>query len=248
MSIKTDKLESSLAAIGMSGKRARFYLSALTLGEASVNEIAQHCGVTRTTAYALVDKLRDDGVITELQKNGKTRIMAENPDVLLRNLEDRRASLETLLPDLQAVYEGAARGPKFRVYEGRDGVLSVLNAVLVSAREEVCGILSMKELLDFPGEEALQNFISKRVERGVKLRVVRSASEDVKNTWASNREEQREVRFTRTPAPLGMTSFIYEGHVALVSAARENYGLVIESPAFANLQRMLFEALWVNSK
>lgn len=248
MSINIDRIESRLATIGIVGKPARFYISALVLGEASVNEIAQHGDITRTTAYALVEKLLEEGLITEVQRNNKTRIVAENPDILLRNLEDRRASLEALLPDLHAIYGGPGRGPKFRVYEGREGIRSVLNSVLVAGRHEVCGILSMKELLQFPGEEALQNFISKRLERDLDLRVVRSQSEEVKKTWGSSKAERRDVRYTKTPAPLGMTSFIYEGHVALISSARENYGLIIESAEFYKLQKILFEALWAASK
>lgn len=241
-------MEGRLAAIGISGRRARFYLSALALGEASVNEIAQHCGVTRTTAYALVEKLMEEGVVTEIQRNNKTRIVAENPDVLLRNLEDRRSSLEMLLPDLQALYGGGSRGPKFRVYEGEEGIRSVLNSVLIAGQNEICGILSMKELVQFPGEDELQHFIGKRVARGLRLRVIRSTGEDIKNTWASNEAELRDVRFTTTPTPLGMTSFIYDGNVALISSAQENYGLIIESPDFSNLQQILFEALWAASK
>ncbi len=242
-----DKHESGLARIGISGKRARFYLAALQLGEASVQEVARFCGVTRTTGYALLEKLLEEGVVTQVQKAGRTHVVAQNPDVLLRNLDDRRAALSDLLPELRSVYAGSAKGPRFRLYEGVEGVRTVLNTVLLAKTDTLCGMLSMKELLRFPGEDELTRFVQKRVAGGKSLRVIRAASEEVDEIWASSTRERREVRYTPTSAPLMMTTFIYDNQVAIISSERENYGLIIESDGYANVQGTLFESLWMAS-
>lgn len=242
-----DKHEAALSRIGISGKRARFYLSALHLGEASVQTIARHCGVTRTTAYALLEKLLEEGIVTQIQKSGRTHIVAENPDILLRNLDDRRAALVDMLPELRSVYSDGARAPRFRLYDGVEGIRTVLNAVVLSKGDTLRGMLSMKELLKFPGEVELSRFIEKRVAAGKALRVIRAASEEIDDIWGNSIDERREVRFTPTAAPLMMTTFICDGQVAIISSERENYGLIIESEGYANLQGTLFEALWMAS-
>lgn len=248
MSKKVDILPERLAAAGLGGKLARFYLAALELGEASVHDVARHCGVSRTTAYALFDKLLEDGLVTQVNKGGRTRVIAENPDVLLRNMDDKRTALAGLLPDLKAIYGHVVGQPRFRIYEGVEGIRSVLNAVLLTETETLRGILSMKELLDFPGQGELERFIEKRVEAGINLRVIRSASEDTAGIWNSSEEERREVRFTATPEPLRMTSFICDDKVAMISSKRENYGLIIDSVELARVQGTLFEALWISSR
>ncbi|MCE8000466.1 MAG: helix-turn-helix domain-containing protein [Rhodobiaceae bacterium] len=248
MSEKIDNMESALARIGMTGKRARFYLASLQLGAASVQEIARHCGVTRTTAYSLVEKLSEEGVITLLQKGGRTHVVAEDPDVLLRNLDDRRSALSDVLPELRSIYVGGQNGPRFRLYEGMEGIRTVLNAVLTAQTDTLCGMLSMKELLQFPGREELARFVTKRVEAGKTLRVIRSASEDVDDIWGASESELREVRFTPTSAPLLMTTFVCDDQVAIISSKRENYGLIIESAGYANVQKTLFESLWAASQ
>ncbi|AWY99731.1 sugar-specific transcriptional regulator TrmB [Rhodobiaceae bacterium] len=248
MSEKTDKMEIGLARIGMTGKRARFYLAALQLGPATVQEIARHCGITRTTAYSLVEKLSEEGVITLLQKGGRTNVVAEDPEVLLRNLDDRRSALSDLLPELRSIYAGGQSGPRFRLYEGVEGIRTVLNSVLMAQADTLCGILSMRELLQFPGREELARFVAKRVEVEKTLRVIRAASEEVDTIWNTSEEELRQVRFTPTASPLLMTTFVYDDQVAIISSERENYGLIIESAGYANVQKTLFESLWVASQ
>ena len=248
MSKNIDNMEAGLASIGIVGKRARFYLAALQLGQASVQEIARHCGITRTTAYSLMEKLSDDGLVTQLQKDGRTHVVAENPDVLLRNLDDRRTALTDLLPELRSVYSGGQKGPRFRLYEGAEGIRTVLNTILLAQADTLCGMLSMRELLCFPGEEELARFIVKRVEVEKTLRVIRSASEEVDDIWGTSAKERREVRYTPTSSPLMMTTFIYDDQVAIISSEQENYGLIIESAGYTNVQKTLFESLWIASQ
>ncbi len=243
-----DNIEIALARIGMTGKRARFYLAALQLGAASVQEVARQCGVTRTTAYSLVEKLSEEGVITLHQKDGRTHVVAEDPEVMLRSLDDKRSALSELLPELRSIYVGGQSGPRFRLYEGMDGIRTVLNSVLMAQADTLCGMLSMRELLRFPGREELARFVEKRVEAEKTLRVIRSASEDVDEIWGASEAELREVRFTPTPSPLMMTTFVYDDQVAIISSEHENYGLIIESTGYANVQKTLFESLWVASR
>lgn len=248
MSKNIDRMERGLARIGLTGKPARFYIAALELGEASVQEVARKCGVTRTTAYALLEKLVQEGVVTQIQKQGRTHVVAENPDILLRNLDDRREALEDLLPELKSLHAASATHPRFRLYEGVEGIRTVLNTVLLAETDVLRGMLSMKELFEFPGEKELNRFIEKRVETGKALRVIRAQSEEVDSVWGTSDAELREVRYAPTPAPLQMTTFIYDNQVAIISSKRENFGLIIESEGYANVQNTLFETLWLASR
>ncbi len=54
------ELEHKLAALGLVGKKARFYLAALELGDETVTRVARQAGLERTPAHALVDTLLGD--------------------------------------------------------------------------------------------------------------------------------------------------------------------------------------------
>lgn len=242
------ELEHKLAALGLIGKRARFYLSALELGNETVTKVAQHAGIERTTAYAIFEKLLEDGLVTRMDRGGRTRVIAEDPDVLARNLEDRQRHLNDVLPDLRALYARTQGAPRFRLYDGADGIRTVLNAVLETPQPEICGILSMRELLAVPGPKALRDFIKARIAKGTRLRVVRSQSEDTHDIWRGGEEELRQVRYAPSSDAFRITTFICGSMVAVISSRRENYGLIVDSDEFAGMQRALFETLWQTSR
>ena len=247
MSTFFDTLERRLAGIGIAGKPARFYLAALELGSASVQDIARTAKVSRTTGYALLEKLLEQGLVTLTEKAGRTHVVAENLDVLLENLEDRRRALAELVPDLRSLYQANGHAPRFRLYEGREGIQTVLNAVASARDQTILGILSMRELLRAPGRKEIDRFIAKRVAAGKWLRVIRSQSEDVNPIWDSSAKEMREVRHAPIEGAFVLSTFIYDQQVAFISSRTENYGLIIESSEMANVQRTLFETLWTTA-
>lgn len=241
------KMERKLAALGLAGKRARFYLAALELGDATVNRVAQHAGIERTTAYALFEKLLEDRLVTQVERDGRTYVVAEDPDVLVRNLEEKQRTLNEILPDLRAIHARTHGAPRFRLYDGAEGIRTVLNAVLAIPAPEICGILSMRELLSVPGASALERFIAARIANGTRLRVIRSQSEETQHIWEASEAELREVRYAPFSDAFRITTFIYGSKVALISSRRENYGLIVDSEEFAALQRALFETMWQTS-
>ena len=64
-----------LQILGQSGfkdKKAKVYLACLELGQANAHEIAKKAQVERTSAYALLDSLQDEGlIISTIKKKTK---------------------------------------------------------------------------------------------------------------------------------------------------------------------------------
>ncbi len=244
MSKFSDNIESSLASLGLSGKLGRFYLAALKLGSAPVQQVAREAGIGRTTAYSLLEKLKDEKLVTLVQKSGKTHMVAENPDVLARNLDDKQRALSAMLPDLRSLYDNGESTPRFQVYDGVDGISTVLNTVLTSDTEIVRAILSMQELLASPGREVIDRFVAQRVAAGKWLHVLRSKAEETDDIWQDSDDEMRRVRYTSAAEPFVMTLFLFDNKVGLISSRKENYGLIIESSEFAKVQKALFDVMW----
>lgn len=234
-----------LAQLGLSGKKGDFYLAALALGEASVTEVAQRAGIGRTTAYDILGSLVAEGLLNQIEKSNKTYVVAEDPIVLLRNAEQQKRLIEQVLPEVQAIFSHSIAKPRIRYYSGIDGIITVLNDSLGCHSRELCGILSMAELLSVPGREFMQEHIRRRIDAGIRLRVVRSATEEIeRGIWPSSHDELRDVRFSPSPVPFTMTSYIYDDKVAYISSRRENFALLIQSTEFACLQKTLFDVMW----
>ncbi|MEO6986798.1 MAG: helix-turn-helix domain-containing protein [Paralcaligenes sp.] len=241
-------LSNALTRLGLSGKRGDFYLAALALGEASVTDVAKRARIGRTTAYDILSSLVAEGLLNQIDKSNKTYVVAEDPIVLLRNAEQRRRLVEETLPEIQAIFGHSLSKPRIRYYSGIDGIATVLNESLQCHSGELCGILSMAELLNVPGKQFMHDHIRRRIAAGIRLRVVRSAVEEVEQgIWPTSVAELREVRFSSSGTPFTMTSYVYDDKVAYISSRQENFALLIRSEEFAGLQKALFDSLWTTS-
>lgn len=238
-------LEDALAQIGIGGKRARFYLAALELGDAPIHKVAEKAGITRTTAYDLLARLTREGLVSRVEKDGRYHIAAEDPRRLLEVLEDRRQRVEAVLPELRSLYARSAVQPRIRVYEGRDGIGTVLYDTLSCRSRQLCGILSMRDLLEVPGRAEMEQYIALRIAKGVHLRVIRSREKEAgPDIWPTSPADLRELRWAPAGALFTMTSWTYDEKVSIISSRQEHFGMIIESPEFSALMSNLFAVLW----
>ncbi len=236
-----------LEKIGLSGSSAQFYLAALELGEATVVEVAKRAGISRTLAYNTLARLCERGLLAQSQRNGRTVIIAAHPNTLVRKLDDDRRHLMDLMPELLSMYGGASVRPRIRFFEGQEGIINVLYDTLTCRSGTLRAMLSMLELLETPGRRAMEEYIKKRIATGLRLQVIRSRGEEVDNIWPTSSDDARELRYAEHDEPFAMTLYIYDAKVAMVSSRRENFGMIIESEEFSNLQTTLFSALWASS-
>ncbi|MCA1326050.1 TrmB family transcriptional regulator [Herbaspirillum sp. alder98] len=243
------KIESQLEELGLDQKEMRFYLAVLQCGSAPVTVIAERAGVSRTNGYALLAKLETRGLISQLAKdNGVMHVVAEDPAVLIAQWQRSRALLDDVVPQLKSMFNASELKPRIHFYEGREGIVKALQGTLECHAGPLLGILSMHELNEVPGRDAMAAIIDERVRRGITLRVLRSQSRDVETVWSSSPEDMRELRYAPASIDLGMTMYIHDDKVTYLSSKRENYGLVIESQELAALNRAMFEGLWAISE
>lgn len=241
-------LARTLVELGLHDTEARFYLAALELGEASIRDVAQKAAISRTNAYDVLNRLTEQGLVTCEGAGGKSmRVIAVSPDRLVEVFEARRKRLETIIPDLQSLHVGGTAKPRVRFHEGLGGIQSVLEETLACRSKLLLGILSMRDLYEVPGRAWMDDLVRRRIEAGVKLRVVRARANDMHARWHESAPDRRAVRFAPHGFETAMTTYIYDEKVAVISSRRENFAMTIESAEFAGLQRQLFEALWFAS-
>ena len=104
----------ALADIGIHETEARFYLAALELGDAPMREVAEKAGISRTNAYDVFQRLRQQGLVSEIQ--GETAkalsVVAAPPTQLLAVFDERRRKVQQLMPDLDSLHVGAQGKPR----------------------------------------------------------------------------------------------------------------------------------------
>ncbi len=242
-------LEQQLQQFGLEGKKAKIYIAALELGTAKAFDIAKKAKVERPTAYDILTKLTEDGLIGSYQKKGVKYFIAEDPEKIQKNYLEKQRSFEQILPELKSVYNSLHTKPKIKYYEGISGVKTIFEDTLTSKNKTLRSIFSVVDLFQVPGKEYIEGYVKRRIDAGFKIEVIRSQQKNVQGYWPStDPEERRTLRFAPSHMVFDMTTYLYDNKVGLISSKKENFGILIESEEFSQTMNHLFDALWQVSK
>ncbi len=239
----------ALTSLDLSERQVLIYQTLLRLGPASIRDIAAEAGVNRGTTYETLKALATRGIVSYFPKGRRRVFQAEDPERLLQLGERKQQALGQVMEQLRRDIIPALKSeqPEFspgnvRYYEGDDGVELVLRDLLDSAEKldtPAYSVISTKTLREhlyrpFP------NFTRQRVSRGIGVRVIAVGD-------GGDEAELAERKWL--PAVAGSDASyiaIYPPKVAIISLAQQNYPvvIVIDSPAIASTQQLMFDTLW----
>ncbi len=239
------QLAKLLVDLGLNQKEARIYLAALELEEASVQEIAKKSGVKRTNVYYILDDLKEKGFMFELKSSKRTLFKAESPEEILSNFKKRIENLNSNINLFKSVISKNKTKPKVYFFDGKEGFVRIWDTILKPETREYLIIAEPREMLGFVKKGYITGrIIKKKVDLGIKSRQIVAPSEHAKEIMLKDKEENRTSKILPHNFSFSFTTIIFGLHVALISPARENMVMLIESEEYANTQRAFFEALW----
>jgi len=239
-----------LGSLGIKEKAARVYLATLERGPAPVRTIAEAAALNRQSTYDLLKELMAQGLISYYNTAKKQYFVAEDPEKLTHLVNLKRAELDACtrqldvaLPELRSVYRRPADKPISKFYEGTHGVATILNDVL-----EMAAHATPREYLVYSSRDirsllykGFSNFTEERVRRAIHVRVLAIGGGGGEDATLADR------RVVAEDAADALTyRIIYGTKTAFISANRSGtmVGIIIEDPAIAQTERLIFEALW----
>ncbi len=240
------KIVGQLEALGLNGRQAKVYLALLQLGSAGAIELAKFTRFKHPTVYDVLDVLKEKRLISESTVDGRKLFAAENPDRLLVMEEERRHTLDTLLPDLQALYQSGAPRPQVRVYQGFEGMAVVDEELLHCRAKEYFYFGGVREMLQNSSERHLNEYYRRRIARGVWSNAIRiHGPEDGMECMRPGEQHLRRVRYLDKPIFEDVAGlYIYDNRVAVISALKESYAMIIESNELSILMKTIWQCMW----
>jgi hypothetical protein len=224
------------------------------MGAPTVAQAAEAASVSRTNGYDLAKRLAHRGLVTLAEGadtqgsagRARTVLRAADPQRLLDEWDQRRVTLQELVPQLRAMHAKGGVAPRSRYLEGAGGIRTALFETL-DWPSPLRGVLSMRDLYTVPGVDAMREYIAGRRDRGLWLHVVRSAEKDLAEGWPTSEADFRRTRYAPSGYLFTMTMIVGPDAVVTLSSTRENFALIIESAEYAEMHANLFEVLWVAS-
>lgn len=239
------EIKQILEQINIEGKKAEAYLACLEMGGATGYLIAKKTGLKRPTAYDLINQLMKEGLVYKSIKGNIKYFSPADPEVLLKKIKEKEEKIRSIMPTLQNLYNSPKTKPFIRYFESKEGIKEMYEDSLRSCRKG-------DEILAYVGEDVMahlpeyaENYVRRRVEKGIRLRGIYKQDAEIKKYLAKNIEQLRESKILdEKDFPVSNETNIYKNKIAIASYGTEMFGMIIESEEIARAQRAIFELAW----
>ncbi len=124
-----------LQSLGFLESEIKTYLAALEHGPGTVVDLTKKTHFSRQATYVVIDSLTKRGLMSSLLRGKKKYFVAEDPEKLLAYAERREVDIKEKVGDLKRALpelklKASGDRPVVRLYEGKEGVLTVLNEIM----------------------------------------------------------------------------------------------------------------------
>ncbi len=236
-----------LKELGMSENEIRIYIELLKTGTTTANRIAKLTGIKRSTTYDNLSLLGNKGMVSSILQDKVTYYEAVDPKKIIRIMDEKKEKLNSIVEKLSSLkeinkYEGGAS-----FYEGKKGVVTILNDILDEKKElwfYGSRKRAMTALQNYP-----DNFVLKRAESDIHLKAVMS-SEDKGDPAMNDKKVYAlsKMKFLKSLNNIPTNVFIYGNKVAFMTSGDNIVGIIIKNKDVVNQQKSIFEVLWKIAK
>ena len=234
--------------LGLSEKSAQVYVAALSLGTASMQDIAKKAGIKRPTAYLHVEDLITQGLIEKYPLGKKEYFRAMDPRVLEKRAESQMQATKDLMPILLGLQQTIAGRPRVSVVEGRRAMEQVYKEI-----EEAHSIRFWTDLA------ATEEYFFEPFRRiGEAVRKNEIFSRDIiPNTLEARKSSKHYAEiagrtYSSRVAKSGSIvndNVVYDDSVAMFRLHQHNFFVVlIKEPTIATTMKTLFDMAWESAE
>ncbi len=231
---------------GFTLREADAYIALLQLQEALVSEIANKTKENRTHLYDTLNSLIVKGLASYVIKNGKKYFRPSQPEKVIDYLKEKQKIVEEYLPELKDMYKLRAKIPIIEVFEGKEGIKTVLQDILRENKEWFClgSTGKSKELIPF----FLEHFHKQRIKQKIPLKVIYNDDKFGKERGKEVRKQKyAQVKYMLKTSPV--TTYVYGDKVIIILWEKEKLiAIMINDNDIADSYKSYFNLLWKIAK
>ncbi len=246
-----------LSLFGLRNIEIEIYEKLFYNGAMAASKLAQQVGLSRTSIYDLVNRLKKSGLVIETLSKGKKAFMVQPPEKIALLLESKTKELETaqkILGELEETYydNRPQDKPRFQLFEGKETLQQMVKDLLLYHDITAQIFWSVNQSLELLSPKFFTEFHEKRIKSNIKLQAIWPKeplpSSKIYPFLAMDPTLKREVRIAPSMLDFSLGYAIYANTVRFISSSKENFGFLIESQELANMLRSHFKTIWELSK
>ena len=242
------EIEDILIDIGLEKEEVMIYLKLLESGSTLASKISEITKINRSFTYQLLERLIIKGFVTYVIRENRKYFSAVKPEKLLEIIKDRENRLNTILPKLLSLTVTEKEKPIVEIYEGKEGIKTILNDIL-KERKEWLGFGSSgkgQEILSYYAE----HWEKEREKLKINLKAIIDCSESGKKRGNElSKRKYTQIRYVNEQYSNPTSTWIYSDRIVFVLWDKErSFAIRIKSKYISNNYKKHFEVLWKNSK
>ncbi|MCB0324380.1 MAG: hypothetical protein KDD69_12440 [Bdellovibrionales bacterium] len=240
------QLQKSLESIGLNEKQAALYLAALQLGGGSVQQLARHASIKRTSAYHVLNSLEEQGLMSKELRGIKECYVAKDPELLEELLRRRRDEFLRTLPYLQSLQHFQQSDSIIRVFEGLERVEEAYWEMLDSIRsgEDYLVLGNLERWTPLISDAFAQTFVRRRGRLPIRVRMLLCTGPVAIERKGKKRQPNEETRLLPPSATLTTNLVILPRRLFVHQYESPYTALVIENDHIIRMHREMFEIMW----
>ena len=229
-----------LSSLGLLDSEIKTYLAALRNGPSTVLDISKGTQLSRQATYTAIEQLSNRGLMSTIQRAKKQFYVAEEPGKLLAYAKRREDELKERVKDLKAAIPSlklqvGGEQPVVRMYEGKEGIKSVLEHVTDTRpkyMDEIGDLDAVFSVLDLDDLKPFRNVLDKIK---TKKRSIYSGTPQTPGPVPGRYFLESKYKGFKTNV------FILPDKVILFTLAGKIYSTVIENAEIAETMHILFD-------
>lgn len=246
----TPNLETILKDLDLAPTSSKIYRDLLEHGETTARLLSERLQITRPSTYDHLAILKKKGLVVEFKRDTTTFFALDDVRQVGNALKEKIAVLAdhekmfaTMLPQL--LKESRTETPRIKFFEGKEGLVYLINDVLWSKGETILTMWPHAEMQRVLDKDFLIRFNDKRIREKISVHALWPFNEkpSIDYIWSG-----KDFLTKRKYAPKGMQwsmgYTIYGDKVSFISSDKEVFGFIVQSQEFVTLMKLQFEALW----
>jgi len=243
-----NKLIKVLREIGLTENEASTYLASLSVGPASILQIARTSGIKRTTVYTLVESLKRQGLMSVEVRGWKQLFVAEDPKHLDAILESRKVRFHKMLPEFSALYNPKRSENTIKYHEGTIAIQSLFDDLLseTQPKDYWYAISDSKSFFNI-NKNFFNKFVKRRAKKNLDIKLLLQNSEKAKHAKKFQRNENTLVKILPPDTNLSARITITPHQIVFGQLTPPYSSVSLTNPHIIGMQKDIFTMLWENT-
>ncbi len=231
-----------LQSLNLTDSQGRVYVATLELGQSNMQGLARKSGIKRSTIYTFIEEMKERGLVLETKRRKRTLYSAAHPEHLVELEKTRLAEIQSLLPELLAVYNQSRIKPRVVFYEGVDGIKEVY-ADTLKERKPIVGWSDYEQSQKVLGEY-YHSYAKERSQRNILYRCIARDTPEARQKLLAANKELREIKLSPS-GDIATELYIYGNKILLINfRSTRPIAILLEDTSIAGTLRSIWEDAW----